>query len=192
MQMDGHFYGSLQRFYEFVSVVREQNARHILNADYVRAHLFQLLGKFHEIFVGMHGRSGVAERRFAYAAVLLARLHCPFHVAGVVERIENTHYGYAVLNGLLDEFVHNVVRIVLVSEQVLTAQKHLQRSLGHSLFQLTQSRPGVFVQKTQAGVEGCAAPAFYGIVADFVELVGNGEHFIQSHAGSRLGLVSVS
>ena len=59
----------------------------------------------------------------------------------------------------LHEVLHHVVGIVLVAQDVLAAEQHLQLGVGQALAQLAQALPGVFVQKAQAGVEGGAAPA---------------------------------
>ena len=58
--------------------------------------------------------------------------------------------------------------IVLVAQQVLAAQEHLQLGVGHVRPDLPQPLPGILIQIAQAGVEGGAAPALHGIVARLV------------------------
>ena len=56
------------------------------------------------------------------------------------------------------EVADDVVAVMAVADQVLSAQQHLQRRLGAMLLDGAQALPGIFVQKTDAGVEGGAAP----------------------------------
>ena len=82
-----------------------------------------------------------------------------FHVAGVVERVEDADDIDAVADRALDELFHHVVRIVLVAQDVLAAQQHLQLGVGQGLAQLAQALPRILVQEAQAGVKRGAAPA---------------------------------
>jgi hypothetical protein len=57
--------------------------------------------------------------------------HRLLEVAQVVHRIEDAEHPDAVERRALDELVHHVIRIVAVAEQVLAAQQHLLRRVGH-------------------------------------------------------------
>ena len=81
---------------------------------------------------------------------------------------------------------------MLVAQYVLAAQQHLQLGVGHRLAQGAQALPGVFVQESQAAVKGRAAPGFQGPISDFIQFIGDGQHFIGAHAGGRLALVRVA
>ena len=98
----------------------------------------------------------------------------------------------AVLDGLLDEELHHVVRIGTVAQQVLAAQQHLQLGVGQRLAQLAQALPRVFVQEAQARVEGRAAPALQRVVANLVQHFAGRQHLIGTHPGCSLRLVAVA
>ncbi len=83
-------------------------------------------------------------------------------------------------DGALHEALHHVIGVVAVAEQVLAAEQHLQRGLGHRLFQLAQADPRVLAEKADAGVKGGAAPALQRAVADVVQLSGNGQHIVET------------
>ena len=63
---------------------------------------------------------------------------------------------------------------------------------GHFLADDAQTFPGIFAQITQAGVEGCAAPAFQGPEANLIENLAGGKHIFQTHTGSSLRLMCVT
>ena len=91
-------------------------------------------------------------------------------IAQIVQRVEDTDDVNAVLDGLLDELIDHVVRIMLVAKNVLATEQHLQLGVGHRLAQRAQTLPRVFVQETHAGVKRRAAPALQRIVADLIQL----------------------
>ena len=140
----------------------------------------------------MHPGDGIAHGYFRNAAMLLGGGNGCFHVAQVVERVKCTDDIDAVVDGLLDKIVHHVVRIVLVAQYVLAAKQHLQLGIGQGFPQLAQTLPGILIQKAQAGVKSCSAPAFQRIIADLVQLRADGQHFFNAHARSRLALVRVA
>ncbi len=140
----------------------------------------------------MHFARGVRKRRFNRAAVLFGALYGLAHVARVVERVENTDYIYAVLYRHFAEFVYHVVGVMLVAEQVLTAKQHLQFGVGQRFSEFAQSFPRVFVEITQARVEGCTAPSFERVVTYFIQLLARGKHFVYRHARCGLRLVRVA
>lgn len=86
-------------------------------------------------------------------AVAADRLQGGLHVARVVHGIEDAEDVHAVFDGALDEALHHVVGVVAVAEQVLAAEQHLQRGLGHRLFQLAQADPRVLAEEADAGVK---------------------------------------
>ena len=94
----GHADVRLELLDERIRVVRLKQVRHILDADRIRAHLLELHGELHEVVLVVHGALGVADRSLNLAAVLLDILHRRFHVARVVQRVENTDDVDAVLD----------------------------------------------------------------------------------------------
>ena len=96
-----------------------------------------------------------------------------------------------VLNGFTAEGVHHVVCIMLVAQNILATEQHLQFGIGQTLLQSTKALPRILVEKTHAGIEGGAAPAFQGVVPDGIQHLQSGQHILNGHAGSRLRLMSV-
>ena len=192
VQVDGNADGLLQALDEGVGVHRQQEVRHVLDAQGVRAHLLQLAAELDKIVLVVDGRNGIGKSRLDLSTVFLGGLDGLLQIAHVVERVENADDVDSVFNALGAELVHHVVGIVLVAENVLTAEEHLQLRVRQVRAQLAQALPWVLVQEAQAAVEGRAAPALEGIVADGVEHLTGGEHILQRHARGRLRLMRVT
>ena len=125
MRMKVNQGGGLQRLFKarnkVVCGVRQQEVCHILYADIVRTESFAFLCKVYEIFVRVYGACRVRNRDFADSAVFLDCLYRRFKVSHVVQRVENSYYVYAVFNRIFDEFLNDVVGIMLIPEKVLTS-----------------------------------------------------------------------
>ena len=81
---------------------------------------------------------------------------------------------------------------MLVAEDVLAAEEHLQLGVGQGFAELSQTIPGIFVEKTQAGVKRCAAPDFQRPVPDGIEHFAGRKHVLNAHARRRLGLMRIA
>ena len=171
---------------------RGENAGHVLNRDGIDAGLQQLFGQVEPGLQGVGRTGGVGERALGVGAVAAHRLQGGLHIARVVHGVEDAEHVHAVFDGALDEALHHVIGVVAVAEQVLAAEQHLQRGLGHRLFQLAQADPRVLAEKADAGVKGGAAPALQRAVADVVQLSGNGQHIVETQTGGEQGLVGVA
>ena len=88
----------------------------------------------------------VRKSDFRRSAVLFGGGKRGADIARIVKRVEYTDNVYAVFNGLFAEQVHHVVGVMLVTQKVLTAQKHLKFGVGDSFSQCAQSFPRVFVK----------------------------------------------
>ena len=192
VQVNGHADVFLQLLHQRVSVIGQQQVCHVLDADGIRAHLLQLHSQLHEVLFAVHRALGVADSSFHHAAVLFDELHGSFHVPGIVQSVEDTHHVNAVLNGLLAESLYHVVSVVTIAQDVLAAEQHLQLGVGKALLQGAQALPGIFIQKAHAHVEGGAAPALQGPIPNAVQNGQDGDHVLDLHTGSSLGLVSVT
>ena len=113
-------------------------------------------------------------------------------VADIIERVKNSDDIDAVGNGLLDEILQNVVRIVAVAQGILAAEQHLQFGVGHQLTDSPQAIPGVLVQKADTGVKGGAAPNLSGIETNLVHFRQDRSHLIDGHTGCNQRLVGVT
>ena len=115
--------------------VGTQQACHILNADGICAHLCQLLTELYKVLVLMVGADGIYNAALNMCACFLSGTHCAFQVAGIVKSIENTDNRYAVINRTVYKFAYNVIGIMVIAQNVLTAQQHLNWGFAQMLFE---------------------------------------------------------
>lgn len=108
---------SLTRSYGLIGL---DKTCHVLDADGVSTHGFELLCVLCEVCVVENGSRRVGDSRLNVTALLLCSLDCGLEVSRVVECIEYSDDVYTVCYGLLNEVLYNVVRIVAVAEDVLT------------------------------------------------------------------------
>ena len=196
VQDNGHLAdGVLDALDEALGLVGAHGARHVLQADGVKAHGLELLAHLHILGHGMDRALGVGDAAGSHGAligVLLGGLQGGFDIAEVVEGVEDTDHVDAVFDGQLHKLLHHVVMVVLIAQQVLAAQQHLQPGVGHVLADVAQPLPGVLPQVAQAGVKGGAAPALHRIISGLVHggqdvgIIGVGK------AGGHQGLVGVT
>ena len=121
----------------------------------------------------MDGREGVADGALGLGAGLQALVHGGADVAQVVEGVENADDVHAVLHRGPDEAAHRVVGVVMVAQQVLAAQEHLELGVLQMGLDGAQALPGVLPQVPQAGIKRSAAPALHRMVACLVHGVQN-------------------
>ena len=175
----------------FSSVVKPDEA--FIRAGYVAAHLLQLLGELDERIIGMHRADGIDEAaldlRFLWA--VQRRIDSDLEIADIVERIEDAEDTDAVLGCLLDEFLDDIIGVMIVSEEVLAAQEHLDRRLEFRL-QRIETLPRIFIEEAEAGVERCAAPSLEGLIADLVECFELREHVLDAHARRTERLMAIA
>lgn len=169
-----------------------EEAGHVFDGDGVGAHGDHFVGELGEGFDGVDGGGGVADGALDVAPGLFDGLEGGFEVSGVVEGIENAEDVHAVLDGAVAEFVDDVVGVVAVADGVLAAEEHLGGGVGEALFDFAEAFPRVFFEEAEAGVEGGAAPAFDGVVADGIHELEDGDHVLGAHAGGEKGLVAIA
>ncbi|MNT32231.1 hypothetical protein D3C72_1681010 [compost metagenome] len=125
-------------------------------------------------------------------AQLLDRLERGLQVARIVHRVEHAEHIDTIKGGALDEFLHHVIGVVPIAEQVLPTQEHLLAGIGHGLFQLTDAMPWIFTQVTNAGIESRATPGLYRPETDLIELGRDRQHVFQAYTRRQNRLVSIA
>ena len=157
-------------------------------------HFLQLFGEIDEHFIGMNGADRVnkATLDFGLFGAFQRGFDCNAKIANVVERIENAEDADTVRRGVLNEFFHDVVGIVIVAQKILPAQEHLNRRILKVRLELVEPFPGIFIQKSQATVEGRAAPRLKSFVADFVQTCKHRFHLTIAHTRRHQRLVPVA
>ena len=186
MQVNGNLDGGFELRDKILSDIWLQQSRHILDTDGMASHLFEFDRQLNEHFVGVHRADRV------YETALDMRLFGTFErgadrhfqVANVVERIEDTEDADTACRGFLNELFYNIVGIMIIAEQVLTAQEHLDRGL-EVLLQSVQTFPRIFIKETQARIKCCSAPSFKGVVPDGIKRLKLRKHIRNSHAGCK-------
>ena len=187
--------GVLHALDQVLSLVGAHGAGHVLEADGVKAHFLEKLAHLDILPHRMDRALGVADAAGcdgALGGVLFRGLEGGFDVAEVVEGVKDADDVDAVFDAQLDKLLHHVVVVVLVAQQVLAAQKHLQAGVRHVFADVPQTLPGVFSQIAQAGVEGGSAPALHAVIAGLVHLGQNAGVVGVGQAGGHEGLVRVA
>ncbi len=123
--MDRHLHSTLQALDEVISLHRLQQAGHVFHAERVGAEIFQLLGHAHEPVKAVDRANRVADGRLDMLAAGFDFPNGAVHVAHVVQGVEDPEDIDAVAGGSFDEPFQDVVGIMPVPDQILSAQQHL-------------------------------------------------------------------
>ena len=191
VKLDGDVDFFFQCLNELVGIVWEKESRHVFDADGVSPHFYEFLPQLHKVLVFVIGTHGVDDAALGMRAGFLGCAHGSLQISRIIQCIENTNDGNAVIYGPHDEFTDNVICHGMIAEKVLPAKQHLDRGF-EILFEKTEPLPWVFIQKTQADVKGRPAPRFDGMVADAVHFLKDRQHIDDAHAGCRQRLLSIA
>ena len=126
------------------------------------------------------------------AVLLVCGVYCCLQISHIIHTVEDTDDIDAVGDGFLNEILNHVIGIGTVSQNVLTAEQHLQFGILESVTEFSQSLPGIFLQETQGSIEGGSSPALYGMVSHFIHLVHDGQHLLGCHSCGNQGLMRVT
>ena len=177
---------------QVIALLRRHNARHILNAQRVAAHGFDLPAERNEHLQIVDRTQCVTDTALCMAACLEAFVYGGLDVAQIVQRIENTDDIHAVLDALADKTAHGIIRIMVIAEQVLTAQQHLQLGILHVRFDLAQTLPRILMQIAQAGIKGRTAPALNRVITGLIHLIENALEILKRHSRRNQRLLRVT
>lgn len=78
-------------------------------------------------------------------------LHGAFQVPCIIKGIKNADNINAVCHASFNEFRNDIVCIVVIAQEVLTAKQHLQFGILHMAADGAQAFPGIFIQEAKAG-----------------------------------------
>ena len=177
---------------EVEALLRTHNTGHILDAERVTAHLLDLFAKGDKHLEVMDRTERIADTALRMTAGLDALVHRSLDVAQVVERVEDTDDIHAVLDALAHEAAHGIIRIMMVAEQILTAQQHLQLGIFHVRFDVAEPLPRVLVQISQTTVKCRTAPTFNGVVACLIHVIKNTLKVGKRHTGRDQRLLRIA
>ena len=131
-------------------------------------HLFQFFCQLHVILqvvlraIGVLQITGVANRRFANAARVDYGVHRNSHIGYPIERIEYAEDIHTSRSRFADKHLHDVVRIIGITDCVARSQQHLKQHVGDRFAQIVQTLPRTFFQESHAGIKRRSAPHFQG------------------------------
>ena len=158
MKFDGDLDVLFERFDEFVSVVGSKKTCHVFNTDRVSAAFFHIFRKINERLGIMNRADGVRECRLNVTAFFDCCFNSGIKVSGVVESVKNSDDIDTVSKRFLNEVLYNVIGIMSVTEDILTAEEHLELGVFNAVTDLAESFPWVFIKETHTNVECSAAP----------------------------------
>ena len=145
MQVDGQGGGLLQSLHQLLRRIGGQKSGHVLDAQGVSSHLLDLFCNLFPVVQGVGVAQGIAQGDLHMGFLLVGRLHRRLQVADVVEAVEDADDVDAVGHGFLHEILHHIVGVVVVSQDILAAEQHLQLGVLKSVSQLSQALPGIFL-----------------------------------------------
>ena len=189
---DGQLDVLLEGRHQIIGLLGAHDAGHVLDADGVAAHGFQLLTQLHKHLQTVDGAGGIAQGTGNMSAGLDGLVYRHFNIPQVVEGIKDTDDVDAALHALADEGTNNIIGIMLIAQQVLAAEQHLQLGVLHMLADGAQALPGILVQIAQTAVKGGAAPALQRIIAGLIHFFQNGQEVLDGHTGGHQRLLTVS
>ena len=126
VQVDRNIDFGFQFLDKIVCRDRQKQVCHILDADRISTHLHELLCELNKVIIVMHRAYGVADSGFTMSAVFLCKLYGRLKVSNIVKSIEYADNIDTVLYRLAAELLYNIICIMLVSENVLSAEQHLK------------------------------------------------------------------
>ncbi len=192
MDIDGDADFLLQRADQMVSGIRSEQARHIFDADGIRSHVHQLMGQMQIIGIFVIRADRIDERALRMSAGSLRGLHGTFDVADIIESVEDTDDIDAVGDTALDEFRDHIIGIVVVAEDILPAEEHLEFRILDMLADRAKAFPRIFVQIAQAGIESSTAPGFQGIKTTLIQRFQDRKHIADAHPCRAQGLMPIA
>ena len=115
----------LKCLHEVIRLIRRQEAGHILDADGVRAHIFNALCQADPILERICVTQCVREGNLCLCTFFLARINRCLQVSKVIQTVKDTKDVDTVCHRLLNEVLNDIVRIVVVAQNILAAEQHL-------------------------------------------------------------------
>ena len=168
-----------------------QNTCHILDADGRGPHLLHLFGQYHIVFQGVDRAGGIGNGARGLSATGNGLLHGYPQILYIIERIKNSDDVDTVLYGAADKGPDHLIRIVMISQHILSPQQHLQLGVLHLRADVSQPLPRVLLQVTQADIKGRTAPTLHGIKARLVDGLQNWRKLPKSQPSGHQRLVGI-
>ena len=192
MQMHRNIQFGFQGQDQVVGGGRGHQTSHVFHMDQLGAHALLLLCVLHKLFDGVEGINIVLEAPLDLFTGLFYRAEGGFAVSQILQGVKYQKHIDAGPGGTFHEFLHDIVRIGMISHQVLPAQHHLERRVFHKTFEHPDPIPGIVLQIPHAYVKGGAAPHLHTVVAHLVHPLQKRDHVLGGHAGGEKRLLTIT
>ena len=123
---------------------------------------------------------------------LVGGLYGSLKVPDIIQAVEDPDDIYTVCNGFLNKVLYHIICIVIVSEDVLSTEKHLKLGIFDLITQFTKSLPRILLEESQAGIKCSTAPALNSVISDFIELLCDRQHLLSRHTGRDQRLMRIT
>ena len=197
MELNGKLGSALHGGNQLGCPVRNQQSCHILDTDGICSHLFDLFRHIGPIFQRICIAQGIRKRNLRMSSTFLflhsvGGIYCLLQIPQVVETVKNTNNINTVCNGLLHKCVHHVIRIWSVTQNILSAEQHLQFRIFKAVAQFAEPIPWIFLQETKGCVKSRTTPALHGVIAYLIHFLHNGKHKFGWHSGCNQRLMRIT
>ncbi len=140
----------------------------------------------------MHRAGGIGYCALQVCTGFLYLVHGALHVADIVQRIEYAEDIDAIFMRCSNEFIHNIVRIMTVTDKVLSPEEHLDRRVLQFSFEVAEPIPGIVIQKPDTGIKGRPSPGFNRKKTALIEIPCQREHVLRTEPGRDQRLVRIA
>ena len=130
--------------------IRRKQTGHVLNTDRIRAHVLDSFGNIHIILGCISIAQGIADRNLRVTSsgrllLFIRSVNCALKIPHIIQSIKDTDNIHTVRDGLLYEIFYHIIRIMTVSENILSAEQHLKLCILKAFSQLAESDPGILL-----------------------------------------------
>ena len=134
--------------YQLGSSIRKQKTCHILDTDGICTHALDLFCCLCPVIqcVGISQRVGQCNLCMTF--FLVCCLNCCFKVSQIIQTVKNTDDINTICNGFLYEIFYHIICIRTVTQDVLSAEQHLQLCIFETITEFTKSLPRILFQET--------------------------------------------
>ncbi len=145
MKLNGNLNILLEGLHQFIGLIGNQKPCHILDTDGIGTHFHKDLGILDKLLKTVEGADGIGECSLGMAAFLLTGLYGSFNISCIIQGVKDTDDIHTIGDGLLYKVIHHIIGIMLVSQKVLSSQKHLELCLLGLVLNLSESLPGILI-----------------------------------------------
>ena len=108
-------------------------------------YIFNLFCNIGPVFQGISVAQGIGQGNLGMALLFVGSLYGGLQVSQVVQTVKNTDNINAVSHGFLDKIFHHIISIVVVAQNILSAEQHLQLGILKACLQLSETLPRIFL-----------------------------------------------